>query len=242
MEKEIKHMLVSIAKDAKITFRKWSDLSGIPEGTLNKILYGSTTNPKIDTIISLLNCLGLSLKDIDPSYQKEMADLSGEKQLLQSFHNLSPSGKKVILKDIESLMTYENEQTAAPKDTYRELQVFLLPASAGIGSPLDDYSSSEFKPFPVSIIPSGTKFAVRITGDSMEPQYYEDDIVFVKPTDYLKDADVGIVIINNEGYIKEYNQMKNAFISFNRKYDPIPVHEYDHVHVVGKVLGKYHES
>lgn len=242
MNKETREILIKIARNANLTYRKWSELSGVPEGTLNKILYGSTTNPKIDTIMSLLNCLGLSLKNIDPSYLKEMDDLSDEKELIHLYKNLSDSGKKVILKDIENLTAYEMELPVNQDKPYRELQVFLLPASAGIGSPLDDYSSYEFKPFPVSIIPSGTKFAVRITGDSMEPQYYEDDIVFVKPTDYLKDADIGIVIINNEGYIKEYNQTKNAFISFNKKYDPIPIREYDHVHVVGKVLGKYHES
>ena len=242
MEKEIRDILINIAKDKKITFRKWTELSGIPEGTLNKILYGSTINPKIGTIMSLLNCLGLSLKNIDPSYQRECEAYSDEKELIHSYRNLSHSGKKVILKDIENLTAYEMEQSSAHEETCRELQVFLLPASAGIGSPLDDYSSYEFKPFPVSIIPSGTKFAVRVTGDSMEPTYYEDDIVFVKPTDYLNDSDIGIVIINNEGYIKEYNQTKNAFISLNKKYDPILIREYDHVHVVGKVLGKYHES
>lgn len=50
--------------------------------------------------------------------------------------------------------------------------------------------------------------------------------VFVQPAESLKDSAIGVVIINSEGYIKEYNQIR----------------EYDHVQFVGKVLGKYHES
>lgn len=50
-----------VKKNKKITTDSLSSKSGIPMGTLSKILAGITTEPKIGTLISLANALDVSV-------------------------------------------------------------------------------------------------------------------------------------------------------------------------------------
>lgn len=77
---------------------------------------------------------------------------------------------------------------------------------------------------------------LRVSGDSMEPTYYDGDKVLVQYTKALDVGDIGIFTLNGEGYIKEYT--KEGLLSHNSKYSVIPVLESDRFEVVGKVLGK----
>lgn len=48
-----------------ITTEELSKRSGIPLGTLNKILSGATKDPKLETLKAIARVLGLSLDDFD---------------------------------------------------------------------------------------------------------------------------------------------------------------------------------
>ena len=50
-----------------ITTEELSNLSGVPVGTLNKILSGATKDPKLETLKSIARVLGLTLNDFDDS-------------------------------------------------------------------------------------------------------------------------------------------------------------------------------
>ena len=55
--------LKSLKERFKLTVAKWSNLSGIPEETISKILQGATKNPTFDTVYALVTCLGLTLDE-----------------------------------------------------------------------------------------------------------------------------------------------------------------------------------
>ncbi len=69
----------------------------------------------------------------------------------------------------------------------------------------------------------------------MEPKYRDDDIVFIKATPEISIGEIGIFIVNNEGFIKRLGN--NCLISLNNKYKDINFKEFDSIICVGKVLG-----
>lgn len=57
-----------------LTTEELSKLSGVPVGTLNKILSGATKDPKLETLKSIARVLGLTLNDFDDvSYTSTVA-------------------------------------------------------------------------------------------------------------------------------------------------------------------------
>lgn len=83
----------------------------------------------------------------------------------------------------------------------------------------------------------GGDFIIGVNGDSMEPDYYDGDLLYVKKTDYISHGDVGIFTIGNECFLKECGE--NGLISRNKDYSDIPGTE--DVRLIGKVIGKVGE-
>nr|WP_320026809.1 XRE family transcriptional regulator [uncultured Acetobacterium sp.] len=233
----INEKIRGLKKQTGLTAVGLSEKSGIPLPTIHKLLSGETTNPKYETLTAVVEALGYQL-DLKPLKREDEISYSDrEIQLISLYRQLSEDGQTLFNGNLLQFMHYEKRlsknKAAAP---IRELPLYLLPASAGIGSYLDS-DQYEFKPFPAGAIPSGAKYAIRVTGDSMEPAYYQDEIVFIEPAPLLDEGDVGIIVINGEGYIKQYRD--DRFISFNSKYPPIVPGEFDQVRIAGRVLSKF---
>lgn len=57
-------------KQLNMTTEELSEKSGVPVGTLNKILAGQTIDPKFETIKSICRALNISLSDLDEFERK----------------------------------------------------------------------------------------------------------------------------------------------------------------------------
>lgn len=55
--------LKMIMKDRGIGNKTLSEKSGVPLGTLNKIIYGDTANPTLDNMRAIADALGCTLDD-----------------------------------------------------------------------------------------------------------------------------------------------------------------------------------
>ncbi len=55
--------LKRMKEERKLTTKQISELSGIPESTISRILSGQTDNPSFDTICSLVRAMGGSLDE-----------------------------------------------------------------------------------------------------------------------------------------------------------------------------------
>lgn len=137
---------------------------------------------------------------------------------------------------------------------YREMPVSTLAASAGTGEFLDD-ENIELIRFPESSIPAGADYALRVNGDSMEPMYMDHQLVWVQTCHALRPGEVGIFILDGEGYIKSYDEVepemdevddytdsngvvhnKPILISLNKKYAPKVVSRSSKFIICGRVL------
>ena len=135
-----------------------------------------------------------------------------------------------------------------------ERPVYEMPVSAGTGNFLDD-GRYEMVSVPENILPEGTDFGVRVTGDSMEPMYHSGQIVWVKECAQVNVGEVGIFIYDGDGYLKVYDEQEPdedhaeeytdsygvlhnqpVLVSLNDKYDPRVVEPGRFFKTVGRVL------
>ena len=137
---------------------------------------------------------------------------------------------------------------------FREMPVSLLPVSAGPGAFLDE-NNFELRRFPADEIPDGAEFAIRISGDSMEPVYSSGQIIWVQLCKQLRPGDVGIFEYDGNGYVKMYDEQypeetfldeyttsdgqvlpQPVLVSYNEAYAPRPVNPNTSFCIIGRVL------
>lgn len=90
-------------KKLGITTEELSDRSGIPVGTLNKILSGATKDPKLETLKAIARVLGLSLNDFDDRPDPHSTLSPDEAGLLDDYQKLNALGKKKAREDLADL-------------------------------------------------------------------------------------------------------------------------------------------
>lgn len=100
--------IAEVKKQMGITTEELSKLSGVPIGTLNKILSGSTKDPKLETLKAIARVLGLTLDDFDDNtdHRKEkteptQADL--KKLIARNGKQMSDADKLELIKLLSEL-------------------------------------------------------------------------------------------------------------------------------------------
>lgn len=113
--------------------------------------------------------------------------------------------------------------------------------SASAGTGVFILGNETVDQLPIRDTPENRKvdYAIKVSGNSMEPDYNDGDIVLVSQKVELNHGDVGIFIVNNKAYIKEYGVTE--LISHNPEADNINIAEYDNIVCLGKVIGKYRQ-
>jgi phage repressor protein C with HTH and peptisase S24 domain len=155
---------------------------------------------------------------------------------------LSQEGRTKALDYISLLHAtglYENEESNII--TFRKIDIYETPVSAGTGNFLTDSVKTTMTIDEKNAVPENAAFGVRISGDSMEPEFYNGEIAWVTQQNTIDNGEIGIVTLNGEAYIKKIQNDKGgiSLVSLNNKYAPISVNENDRFDVFGKVVGKY---
>ena len=120
--------------------------------------------------------------------------------------------------------------------TRRTVPLYDLPVSAGTGLFLD---SDNFESYESSRVPPDANFAVRISGRSMEPEFMDGQVVFVKSATEVRSGETGIFIYNGDAYCKKLDLSNGIrLVSVNPEYAPINIKYAYELRVVGKVVGK----
>jgi SOS-response transcriptional repressor LexA len=121
-----------------------------------------------------------------------------------------------------------------PFNSHGKIPLFDSSVSAGGGVWLDEHIDSDL--ISSKDIPHGTDFALRISGDSMEPMYLNGEIVFVRKNVIVESGQIGVFSLNDESYLKMLQG--NRLVSLNSKYRPIVIDEEDRFYCIGRVIGK----
>ena len=128
MEGRLHHGLGAIIsekrKQAGLTIDELAAKSGVPKGTLNKIINGYTRDPQIETVKSIARALNCTLEDFDDS--PRVRTLSQEEYLLiQQYRLLDSIGQEIvqfiIKKELERAEKLGIAKPNVPTITFAEL-------------------------------------------------------------------------------------------------------------------------
>ena len=110
-------------------------------------------------------------------------------------------------------------------------------AAAGSMNMLGDTVDGEKEFIRLDEITERADEIITVTGDSMEPTLHAGDDLLIEHTETLEPGEIGIFVINGEGFVKEYRS--NGVYSHNEaKYPFRKFYSGDDVRIVGRVLGK----
>ena len=113
--------------------------------------------------------------------------------------------------------------------------LYDLPVSAGPGVYLDDDLAEEIN-IPLNERTETVSYALRISGNSMEPKYHDGDIVLVEEAENVDVGELGIFVLDGNGYFKKYGG--DRLISLNEEYGDILLRDYVEAVCCGRVVGK----
>ena len=159
------------------------------------------------------------------------------------FSSLTDEGREKAMDYINLLhASGMYEKQTAKIIPFRSIDIFENAVSAGTGNFLVD-GPKETVCIDESILPEDTTFGVRISGDSMEPEFHDGQIAWVLQQESVANGEIGIFALNGEAYIKKLqNDTDGIFlISLNEKYTPIKVSENDLAAAIGfstKTVGR----
>ena len=193
----------------------------------------NVTEPSISTFLVLCKIFNITniyetYFGVNPDDPLSSLNDEGKEKALDYIGLLHDSGK------------YE-KQIAQIIPFCRYIDIYEDVVSAGTGNFLEDAPKDTVK-MTKDIIPESASFGVKISGDSMEPEFENGQIAWVLKQDILENGDIGIFYLNGEAYIQKLQDDNNGvfLISLNKKYAPIPVSENDRFNILGKVVGKNH--
>lgn len=215
-------------------------------------------NPSADILIKIADELNCTVDVLLGRNNSKPALNEDEASLIENFKKLSDKDKGKVLERAETLAELAAERTAEQeraqcKNTDNKkaplrfptkaeqdeeeccyIDICALPAGAGTGVYLDESRTEPLKIVHTNIA-DRANYAIRVSGDSMEPKFHDGDIVLVETCPSINIGEIGIFIVNGEGFIKQYDG--NTLISLNPKRKNIHLQEDDTVFCRGRVLG-----
>lgn len=240
-----------LKKEIGINNDALSAASGIPLSTLTKLLSGATEEPKLSSAIALADALGCSLEYLATGKSEPMRLSDAETTHIEKYRALDAHGVRVcdfILEEeyLRSSSMSRNTRVEIPeaifranatvseKPRMRKIPLFADRVSAGGGVHLESSDATT-----ISVVENEkTKradFALRVSGNSMEPRYHDGDILLVENTPEIAVGELGIFICDGEGYFKQFGG--DCLISLNDEYAPIPLDSFGSFSCRGSVIG-----
>ncbi|MBQ3012358.1 MAG: helix-turn-helix domain-containing protein [Clostridia bacterium] len=251
--------LKQIKSERRITNDQLSEMTGIPLGTLSKILAGISDSPKLSNIVAICAALECSVDYIltgIPENTNNYTLSDKEITLIENYRKLDAHSRELVA----MVISKESEREAGGSDrgfrgqiiaggasvrgaamksavglSRRKISLYDLPVSAGTGVYLTDTESVEIN-IPDNHETAAADFALRIKGNSMEPKYRDGDVLLVEECDSVEYGELGIFILDGDGYFKKFGG--DRLISLNPDYEPILLKNFEEIVCCGRVVGK----
>ena len=247
--------LQSIMDEKGLSIPDVARLSGLPDSTVRSMIARKNKSVALEVAFKLSRGLDIPIErlngelvaNIASNQWKKSADFtSAEKEHIKNYRKLDSYGRSIIdsvlklelerLEEFRRQLAQPRSQDAHSSHPKVKLPLFTLPASAGRGVMLDNNMDFDTISVDDKSFSREASYAVRVSGDSMEPEFHNGDILLVKNDGSVDEGELGIFVLNGEGYFKEFGG--DRLISHNDKYDDIIINDGDSFYVKGKVLGK----
>ncbi len=234
----ISQNLSHIIKEKKITQKALSKQLGVPTSTINNWIKLNRSIPSefIIPICEFLDITPYLLLTGENVSSKSVLD-PDEQELLDIYNSLSPKSQGRLRERAEVLAELETPVTKEPEQEQETIfiEYSTLKVSAGTGEPLIDDTYHDFLKVKRSDLTEEANFAVQISGNSMLPRFKDKEWVLVRSQPDVEIGEIGIFIIDGNGYIKE--RAADRLVSINPEYDDIYFKENQGIKCKGLVIG-----
>ena len=213
---ELREKLLALKTENGLTTDALSERSGVPKGTINKLLNGETRNPTAQTLRRLAEALNCPLEalfgrptDIPGVYR--LGALTGDAQALMAWGELTPVHRRRV-----PLLG----KIAAGKPILCEEEVEVVSC--------DDHLQCDF--------------ALKVSGDSMVgARIHDGDVVFIRSQEDVDDGQIAAVIIDDRATLKRVYHIPNGvqLLSENPQYPPMifTFDAHDSIRILGRAVG-----
>lgn len=210
-----------------------------------KTLYGwesGARQPDADTFLILCDIYEIkTLSEV--SVKADSAALTPpELDHIKKYRTLDGHGKETVdvvldkeVQRMEEMRKAEEKKVLKPKATVIDLRRYWESPSAGNGNDLTD-GGYDIIQVPDTLTARLASYALTVSGDSMEPDLMDGDIVLVKAQETYEVGDIVVFSKNGDSYIKYAGE--HCFESANPDYPDVEIGEDDSVRCFGVVLGK----
>lgn len=250
---EIKDVIKERRKQLGYTLSDIAKMVGVNPSTVSRWERGEIDNMKIDKIYELAMVLRLSPDvlmgweeppdfnevHITESSLNDMIDIienlsDKDINMLEKYNHIDEHGRLLVhaVLDIEYERCINKTEETISKVRY--VNFYCTPASAGPGQVLYDNIDVDTIKIPDKPEYKRVSYAIRVSGDSMLPDFIDGDIILVEPTNNVKIGEVGIFSVSGDSYIKILGD--GELVSLNKKYSPIKLTEDSRC--MGRVVGK----
>lgn len=203
----------AIRKQQGISADVLAEAIGVSRSTIFRYEKGDIEKLPIEVVahvasalhVSLAELMGLSNGSLPEKISNIVSELTADRQ--QNVYDYAD----------KQLKEQKNNVVHIPRTKIR----LLGAVSAGTGEELqDDTTEVDY----TGIIPD-YDYALQVNGDSMEPLFTDQQIIFVKYAEEAFNGQIVIAYVDGKAYVKKYHQTEYScqLVSLNDKYDPIDV-------------------
>ena len=192
--------------------------------------------PDVNLLPNICEALQITLYQLydldDPSVKYTAVE-----DIIENYRQLTPGHQYALRAMAQNLL--QVQQAEGCREIHK-LTRFEHQLAAGIGDP------NEFEDSGTPIYVYDDSLTCRadcvftVNGDSMEPDYPDGCMVLVKrisDSGELTPGDIGVFMIDNETYIKEYRE--DGLHSLNPAYPVMRFSDFEHVYLIGRIIGVF---
>lgn len=167
--------------------------------------------------------LGTGIKGSLPMLDRDLS--SEDLKIAWDYKSLDFHGRRMVQLVVEEEQTRMKDEASKAARTVPEKIVrfrvpeYSHPMSAGTGVEADLEFPNDLE--LVKAPPRGTSYVAHVTGNSMEPDFHDGDMVFVHAVEEIPVGRIGVFLMNGQQWVKELGH--GVLISHNRDYDPIAI-------------------
>lgn len=199
-------MLGYLRKRSGMSQQELANALKISRSAIGMYESGSRT-PDLETLETMADLFNVNL---DTLLGKSPVDAIVPTDLLRINNRLNNQGHSEWVRYGEFL-SHQKEYRKEEGSELTSIRLYTTPAAAGYASPVE---GEDYEMVELPDVPYEADFAVRVSGDSMEPYIKNGSIVYVSRHTDLADYDVGVFFLDGDVLIKQVltDVFKNVYL------------------------------
>ncbi|MGF2387317.1 S24 family peptidase [Lentilactobacillus otakiensis] len=185
--------------------------------------------PKLPIVEKIANLFEVNASDL---LQRDLSQLDHQTDIVPLYEQLTPTHQQRVYAYAQRLKDEQVDNVVQLPSKILQIDGVV---SAGTGEELVDERDEMDYQGKLSQF----DYAVKINGDSMEPQFHDQQIVLVKATTDADNGQIVIAYVDGRSYIKQLKKTDQhcRLASLNPKYAPIDVQGNESFAIKGVVTG-----